>query len=336
MFCFMSSLLLLPAVFRPKDVDSLLQVRMMLIMTSTFYCAVIMFSYFGKVLKVNWWRKHIYAMALPFTIVMVSACVFSVLPGTQLEGVVRKVYFGVTGTLSVVFLMAFIMAIVMIGKALNRFSEENFSNPQDFPRRYAISVIWIPVSHVLVSWTSTLIGTIPSVSVAMIILSVINTLFLLGALSPHRAKDVRQLEEGDVAPDADVIPVPDAVKEQESTGSISREYKDELVRTIRRCVEQDEAYLDSHLTLASLSRSCGVNRSYVSQVMNERLGGFFNYINRCRMDHAAKMREESPDASVEDVAIASGFGSRSLITTCAVSSKPSSRAAGYHYYSSSR
>ena len=40
------------------------------------------------------------------------------------------------------------------------------------------------------------------------------------------------------------------------------------------------------------------------------MGGFFNYINRCRLDYAAKYKAENPAASVEDIAMSSGFGSR--------------------------
>ena len=44
--------------------------------------------------------------------------------------------------------------------------------------------------------------------------------------------------------------------------------------------------------------------------MSESLGGFFNYINRCRLAYANKYRESNPNASVEELAAVSGFGTR--------------------------
>lgn len=187
---------------------------------------------------------------------------------------------------------------MMIVKALRRFSQENYSNPDDFPRHYALRVIWIPVAHVAISWTVTFIGSLPALSIGMLLLSVVNVVFIIGALSPHRAQDVKSLE------------AESARARKLAEGSMSKEYKDELLRTIRHYVEDEKAYLDSHLTLAALAGKCGVNRTYVSQVMGERLGGFFAYINHCRMAHFVILRVEHPNMSIEEQAIASGFGSR--------------------------
>lgn len=100
-FCYLANLFMLPALFMPTDADALLQLRLLLILASPFFCAVLMFSYFGKVLKITAWRK----------------------------------------------------ARVHSGGTLRRFSEENYSNPDDFPRKYASGVIWIALTHLLISWT---------------------------------------------------------------------------------------------------------------------------------------------------------------------------------------
>ena len=303
-YSFLTSMVMIPSVFMPKETDAILHVRMMLMLSSFYYSSMILFSYFGKVLKVNWWKRPLYALSLPFAAMIVSGCAFTLIPGTQLEGSFCKLYFSIGGILAVVFLLCFAMAVTMLVRALRRVAVANYSNPEDFPSHYAMQVIWIPFTHVAVSWFIVYMGSLEILAVGMLILSVINVAFIIGALSPHRAKDVSQFE---AVPDTEcevVEPSPAAVAEESNT------FKDDLVKTIRRCVEEEKAYLDSHLTLASLSRSCGVNRTYVSQVMSERLGGFFMYINRCRMAHAAQFKLECPDASVEEVAIASGFGSR--------------------------
>ena len=295
--CALFNLLLIPGIFFPQEADSVLQFRMALILSSPFYCASIIFSYFGKVLGITWWKRPIIGLSIPFTLFYVSGAVFTLLPGRQLDGTFMRAYFAAAGTLSLVFMGIFLMAIRMIHRALHRQSEENYSNPEDFPHRFASRIRWIPIVYVSMSWVLTYIGTYFWLSICALLLAVLNVVFLISALSPHRAMDIKQLDKDLQATEKLPTPEEDAQKE-------------EILKTIRRYVEDEKGYLDSHLTLTSLSRACGVNRTYVSQVMNERLGGFFAYVNRCRLAHATAFREAHPDASVESVAAASGFGSR--------------------------
>lgn len=295
--CALFNLLLIPGIFFPQEADSVLQFRMALILSSPFYCAAIIFSYFGKVLGITWWKKPLFGLSIPFTLFYVSGAVFTLLPGRQLDGTFMRAYFAAAGTLSLVFMGIFLKAIQMIHNALLRQSEENYSNPEDFPHRFASRIRWIPIAYVGASWVLTYIGTYAALSSCAILLSVLNVAFLISALSPHRAMDIKQLDKDQQAAEKILTPEEDAQKE-------------EILKTIRHYVEDEKAYLDSHLTLTSLARNCGVNRTYVSQVMNDRLGGFFAYVNRCRLAHATAYRTEHPDASVESVAAASGFGSR--------------------------
>ena len=152
----------------------------------------------------------------------------------------------------------------------------------------------------------------------MAVLSVLAVYLLLEVLSPHRAMDAERLDTGEIVhePESDAFvseaPVEETPAASSPAGetSLSQERQEEIVRAIRHFVEEERGYLDCHLTLASLSRSIGINRTYVSSVMSDCLGGFFTYVNRCRMAHAARLKVEQPDLAVADLAIASGFGSR--------------------------
>ncbi len=75
-------------------------------------------------------------------------------------------------------------------------------------------------------------------------------------------------------------------------------------------VEDQQAYLDSHLLLSDVASSIGVNDKYVSLVMQSRLGGFFSYVNHCRLAHAARLQVTHPDMPIGEVIVDSGFGSR--------------------------
>ena len=313
--CYMSDVLLCPIVLMPTDTDAIMYLRMMLILASPLFCAALLFSYFGKVLKVGWWRNPVIALYIPFSIMAITALVLTLMPDTQIKGSFCTWFFSISGVLALVYLACFMLAVIMVARAMRRFQEENYSNPDDFPRQFAKGIIWLPILHLVVSWVTTSIGSITALSIGMLLLSVIGVIFLIGALAPHRTMDVERLELGELQieavpdlPEPQIAePEPQPVIEEET---LSQERKDEIVSIIRRHVEDEQAYLDSHLTLTSLSRTCGVNRTYLSQVITERMGGFYTYVNRCRLAHVARLKVQQPDTSIEEIATASGFGSR--------------------------
>ena len=297
----LSNLSLFPAVFLPGETDAVLQIRMTLILSSPFLCSALIFSYFGRVLKVSWWRKPIYVLSGTYSMMSFIALVCTLLPGTQMQGSFLHGYFILGGTLALIYLLGLVLALRMIIRQLGRFSEESFSNPDDFPEQYAKSLIYIPFLHLVMSWSTTFNGNILAMSLGLFMLSVITVVILLGALSPHRAVEIERVEK-ELSADKEESPL-----EMES---LPQERKEEILRLIRHRVEEEQAYLDSHLTLGKLSQDCGCNRTYVSSVLNENLGGFFNYVNRCRLQHAEAYKQENPKADVDELAMACGFNSR--------------------------
>lgn len=297
----LSNLSLFPAVFLPGETDAVLQIRMTLILSSPFLCSALIFSYFGRVLKVSWWRKPIYVLSGTYSMMSFIALVCTLLPGTQMQGSFFRGYFILGVVLALVYLLGLVLALRMIIRPLSRFSEDSFSNPDDFPEQYAKSLIYIPFLHLVMSWSTTFNGNILAMSLGLFMLSVITVVILLGALSPHRAVEIERLEK-ELSADKEESPL-----EMES---LPQERKEEILRLIRHRVEEEQAYLDSHLTLGKLSQDCGCNRTYVSSVLNENLGGFFNYVNRCRLQHAEVYKQENPKADVDELAMACGFNSR--------------------------
>ena len=308
-FCYLTNLVLLPAVFFPGNSDFILLVRMQMILGSPALCALMLFSYFGRVLNVNWWRKPVYALIISFVLVILVALVIAIIPGPHLSGFYGRCYFALAGTLALLYFISYCMAIRLIARALRSRARENYSNPEDFPYRFAQASLWLPILHLLVSWVSTFIGSIPALSVGLLLLSIQSVFFLIGVLAPHRNLAVEQLE-AQKAPMPEPKPIAAPPAPDPETTILSPARKEAIVKAIRKCVEEDKAYLDDHLTLASLARSIGVNRTYVSIVMSDCLGGFFVYVNRCRIAHAAQLKVEKPDITVNEMISSSGFGSR--------------------------
>ena len=312
-YCFLSNLTLLPVIFMPTDTDALLHLRLVLILSSPFFCAVLIFSYFGKLLKLNWWRTPIYVVTVPYVLLTGTSLVLTLMPGNQMEGAFRDYFFLVAGLVAMVYLVCFIMALRMVVGAVIRFSEENYSNPDDFPVQYAEGILWLPVLHLVMSWSMMFNGAEWALSFGMIILSVLAVVFLLGAMASHRQLDVDRLEEGGLPVEPDPLPEePELVIKPESMPEegLSPERTEEILRAIRHAMEDEKAYLDNHLTLNSLSRSCGINRTYVSAVLTDRLGGFFSYVNQCRLAHVEAYKVANPKADLMEAVLASGFSNR--------------------------
>lgn len=299
-FCYLSNLLMAPALFMPTEPDALLQLRLLLILASPFFCAVLLFSYFGRMLGVENWRHPTYALAVPFGIMALSATVLALIPGTQMTPAFCRWFFSVAGILAIAFLACFVTAVFMVARVLQRQSEENCSNPEDFPHRYASRVIWMPLAHLGISWAVAFIGTPRSISLGVLALSVFSLVLLISILSPHRALPVEELETVDDAP----------AQRAQDEAVLPESRQDDIERAIRSMVEDQQAYLDSHLLLSDVASSIGVNVKYVSLVMQSRLGGFFSYVNHCRLAHAARLQVTHPDMPIGEVIVDSGFGSR--------------------------
>ena len=303
-FCYLLDLVLAPVIFMPTDPDAVLQLRIMLVVASPYFCAMLLFFYFGKVLRVEWWKKPIVALSVPFAIVTLTTLATTLIPGTQLTGTLLLVVMLFTGVLALACVVCFVLAIRMITRAIRRVSEENYSNPDDFPQAFATRIIWIPLLHVGASWISAFIGTQAALSVGLLVITTLNALFLVSFLKPHRA--LNESEAG-----GETVEILEEEAEAEASGDVlSADRKEEIAQVIRQKVEKEKAYLDSHLSLKTLSQACNVNRTYVSQVLSEQFGGFFTYVNQCRLAHAENYRVAHPKADVDDVALASGFNNR--------------------------
>ena len=147
----LSNLALLPVVFLPGDPDALLQLRLILLLASPVFCSVLIYSYFGRILKLTWWKKPALVMSASYAAMSLFALVITLIPGTQMQGMFRSVYFIIAGALATFYLVSLVFAMIMIIQPLGRFSEESFSNPDDFPEQYpALLIVFHGFSFIVV------------------------------------------------------------------------------------------------------------------------------------------------------------------------------------------
>jgi len=70
-------------------------------------------------------------------------------------------------------------------------------------------------------------------------------------------------------------------------------------------------------TLPQMAKQCGMGVTAFSKYARELVNvGAMEYLNQCRLDHAASELREHPGASVTDVAFGNGFNSSQYFATC--------------------
>lgn len=82
-----------------------------------------------------------------------------------------------------------------------------------------------------------------------------------------------------------------------------------LVAQLHR-IEQEHLYRDPDLTIFTLSRTLGTNRTYLTRALRECYGeSFSEYINRLRIEEAARLMQSKPSLTLQEIASEVGYNS---------------------------
>jgi len=85
---------------------------------------------------------------------------------------------------------------------------------------------------------------------------------------------------------------------------------DKLMDAFKQYMVKEQGFLNPNLTIEEISRILNTNRTYVSKLVNLYYGmPFRDYLNSLRMNYAKQLMTDEPDASLEYIAVKSGFQS---------------------------
>ena len=89
---------------------------------------------------------------------------------------------------------------------------------------------------------------------------------------------------------------------------------DALVRKLKNYIEKKQAFLQPDISLTSVSKELGTNRTYLSALINQQYGVNFNtYINQYRVKYVNEFIKTNPEVSKDDLFQLAGFGSVSTM-----------------------
>ena len=97
---------------------------------------------------------------------------------------------------------------------------------------------------------------------------------------------------------------------------------EELFSKMEAAIVKKELYLDSRFSRTQLAREVGSNRTYVTKALKSHGLGFYDYLNRYRLERAKQIlsRRENSSMLMEEVAYGSGFSSVRIMNYCMVRS----------------
>ena len=294
---FLSFLLLLPYALDPSDADAWCLARLFFLPFCLFHFSVMLFAYFGNVMQWRRWRWPILIVGSPVVVAILTADVLALLPGDQSAYLSRVVLL----VLGVIMTGVCAGAIFLVLAWAKRFDEDDFSNPADYPVLFARRWSVLISVNVALCWAGALADSRAFLAVIMLLFSVSSVFLLISALHPHRSKPVEEKEEAQPVED-------DAAAIYHRT--MSKKKQLEILTAIRAVVEEQEAFLDPHLTLQDVAARSGYNRSYISGLIKAEFGGFFPYVNRLRLHHVNAWMQAHPGVTIQEAAEESGFNSR--------------------------
>jgi len=88
------------------------------------------------------------------------------------------------------------------------------------------------------------------------------------------------------------------------------EEENDLLKEVHNYLENSNCYCNSEITLDSLSKDLGVNRTYLSSAINKTDDNFNTLINRYRVRYAIRILSQQKSKNIEDIALLTGFNNR--------------------------
>ena len=294
-------LLLVPYVLHPESPDAWYLARLYFFPVILCHFCIFLYSYFGSVMQWRKWRVPILILVTPVALALLVAFGLAIVPGDQISGEAIRIANFILYLLGSIQTLSCLALMVIVLRWAQKFDEDDFSNPADFPvvfaRRWSVMIL----ANMVMCWVGALANSPALLAVVMLLYAASKVIFIISALHPHR--------NGPVGEDA--TPEDESVADaQGRPTSFSRNRDQEILAAIRIVVEDQQAYLDSHLTLQDVADRCGYSRTTISALVKSEYGGFFAYVNRLRLQHMDAYQRQYPGASLQEAVEESGFRSR--------------------------
>ena len=290
--------LLLPYVADPTNEAAWTLMKSYFPATYYFYCGLLLLCYAGSVKQWNRWKPVSWMAAIVVTATMLMPVLNAWLPFEFMSAEGSRFWHYAITVESFVMMLFCCLAMWQVWCWIRESRDANYSNPDDFPVKYASIVLFYPFILTPLLWPAYVLDSRQVMAVLHLLLAVFNMVLLITVMPAWRRTFMLPSTVEDDCGDSDS---PEDVAAEERIGRIALE--------IQAYVEGQHAYLDPHLKIDDVVEHCQYGRTYVSQTFQHRFGSFANYVNGLRLEHYEQYIAEHPNETKESAAIASGFSS---------------------------
>ena len=295
---YLNALALIPYALHPESADAWYLARFYFLPVTLLHFILLLYSYFGRVMQLKKWHRPMLYGSLPVAFALLAVLAVAIWPGDQIGEAAHYALYALGLLLSGLCLVA----MGQVFRLAKRINEDDFSNPADFPVEQARRWLLLIGINILLCWSGVLSASRGVLAVVMLLLAASAVIFIITALHPNRTRPMEETEE---AAEEGSCP-----SRQLYQRSLSGQKRSEILTAVRTVVEEQQAFLDPHLTLQDVADRSGYNRSYVAGLVKSELGGFFTYVNRLRLQHVEAYLQKNPSATIQEAAEESGFISR--------------------------
>lgn len=314
-------IILLPYVLNPASHASWLLVKGYYPLTHFFYCAVLLFNYFGKVRQWRRWLSSGIAASVLVSIAAALLLAVSLMPECKINEAWEHTLNSIIIAVGLLMTIYCGVAIWQVWQWIHEYSTDNFSNIDDFPLPYARGVIVIPIIHALLIWPMVLLDSPKWLATMQLLLAVFNIFFLISALpSKRKGNPLEQMIEDNREADNEEVleqtlpteehPEMTEQRSKERQMDIPEQTRQKIADGIEKALVRQRLYLNPNLRLKEVVDVCGYSQAYVSRVLREQYGGFFDYVNILRCRHVDEYITRHPEVTKEEAIIKSGFKDR--------------------------
>ena len=314
-------IILLPYVLNPASHASWLLVKGYYPLTHFFYCAVLLFNYFGKVRQWRRWLSSGIAASVLVSIAAALLLAVSLMPECKINEAWEHTLNSIIIAVGLLMTIYCGVAVWQVWQWIHEYSTDNFSNIDDFPLPYARGVIVIPIIHALLIWPMVLLDSPKWLATMQLLLAVFNIIFLISALpSKRKGNPLEQMIEDNREADNEevleqTLPTeehPEIIEQRpkERQMDIPEQTRQKIADGIEKALVRQRLYLNPNLRLKEVVDVCGYSQAYVSRVLREQYGGFFDYVNILRCRHVDEYIARHPEVTKEEAIIKSGFKDR--------------------------
>ncbi len=290
--------LLLPYIIDPTNEAAWTLMKSYYPATYYFYTGLLLLCYAGSVKQWNRWKPVSWVAACIVIATMLIPILNAWLPFEFMSSEGSHFWHYAITVESCIMMIFCCLAMWQVWCWIRETRDANYSNPDDFPVKYASIVLVYPFILTPLLWPAYILDSRQIMAILHILLAIFNIVLLITVMPAWRRKHMMPSTAEDDNDDNNT-------KEDASI----EEQIEQTALEIRNYVEQRRAYLDPHLKVDDVVEHCLLGRTYVSMTFQRRFGSFASYINHLRLEYYEQYIADHPNETKEAAALASGFSS---------------------------